>query len=115
MLPAPAGIDESCTGLETRGQSDLNFVILSCAKLLLTMKPAQNVQQRDLLRKKGERGCAAPSPAESASGSRAGLSMVQGSTSNIHIESRMCCALQMVQKQTSSIFNTPLLERHPKS
>lgn len=53
MLPAPAGINESCSGLETRGQSDLNFVVLSCAKLLLTMKPAQNVRQRNLLCKRG--------------------------------------------------------------
>lgn len=53
MLPAPAGIDESCSALETRGQSDLNFVVLSCAKLLLTMKPAQSVQQRDLFCKRG--------------------------------------------------------------
>lgn len=35
MLPAPAGIDESCSGLETRGQSDLNFVVLSCVKALV--------------------------------------------------------------------------------
>lgn len=54
MLPAPAGINESCSGLETRGQSDLNFVVLSCAKLLLTMKPSTECATERSLLQKGE-------------------------------------------------------------
>lgn len=49
--------DESCCRLEIWGPSDLNFVILSYAKLSLTMKSAQNMQQEWSAFKRGSGLC----------------------------------------------------------
>ena len=53
------------------------------------------MQQRGLQSQRGGQGCAVPSPAESASGCGGGVGKVQESTSNIHVESHRCCALQI--------------------